>query len=67
MVSTKCPSECLAGVMSSNCNNDLVAQGMTSDACEVAPDTVWSYEVGSKNRFRADHHAADHRHHDRLA
>lgn len=39
-----------AGVISTSCNADLAALGMTNAAREIAPDTVWSYEVGSKNR-----------------
>lgn len=40
-----------AGVISASCNADLAALGMTNAAREISPDSVWSYEVGSKNRI----------------
>lgn len=40
-----------AGVISASCTGDLTAMGMTNAAREISPDTVWSYELGSKNRL----------------
>lgn len=35
----------------SNCAADLAALGLTRIPVHYQPDTVWSYEAGSKNRF----------------
>ena len=34
-----------------SCAADLAALGLTAAPARFGPDTVWSYEVGSKNRF----------------
>jgi len=39
------------GRVTNRCDADLAALGLTSDPRDIAPDTVWSYEIGSKNRL----------------
>ncbi len=34
-----------------NCGGDLAALGLTAAPLRYNPDSVWSYELGSKNRF----------------